>query len=221
MIIYTSGTTGPSQGGGAEPPCHHRRYRRAGAGVAVDARRHPRARSSAVPRARSGAGAARVVAHRKPLRAHRKTHTRGLCRRARHAVLRCADGVVAVVGDLDAALALSSARLLVSGSAPLPVPLFAELARLTGHQAVERYGRYRIADHVEYPGRGGAAAGVGRTTAGRRADPAGRRRRSTDPTRRGNRRAASGSGPDDVRWLPEPARRHRRCIRLRRLVPNR
>ena len=45
-----------------------------------------------------------------------------------------------VVGDLDAALALSSARLLVSGSAPLPVPLFAELARLTGHQAVERYG---------------------------------------------------------------------------------
>ena len=45
-----------------------------------------------------------------------------------------------VVADLDAALALSSARLLVSGSAPLPVPLFSELARLTGHQAVERYG---------------------------------------------------------------------------------
>lgn len=45
-----------------------------------------------------------------------------------------------VVGDLDAALALSSARLLVSGSAPLPVPVFDELARLTGHAPVERYG---------------------------------------------------------------------------------
>ncbi|MBJ7340763.1 acyl-CoA synthetase [Mycolicibacterium sp.] len=45
-----------------------------------------------------------------------------------------------VVGDLDAALALSSARLLVSGSAPLPVPVFDDLVRLTGHAPVERYG---------------------------------------------------------------------------------
>ena len=45
-----------------------------------------------------------------------------------------------VVGDIDAALALSSARLLVSGSAPLPVPVFDRLAELTGHQPVERYG---------------------------------------------------------------------------------
>ena len=45
-----------------------------------------------------------------------------------------------IVGDLDAALALSSARLLVSGSAPLPVPVFDELVRLTGHAPVERYG---------------------------------------------------------------------------------
>ena len=45
-----------------------------------------------------------------------------------------------VVGDLDAALALSSARLLVSGSAPLPVPVFDKLAQLTGHRPVERYG---------------------------------------------------------------------------------
>ena len=36
--------------------------------------------------------------------------------------------------------ALASARLLVSGSAPLPVPVFDKLARLTGHQPVERYG---------------------------------------------------------------------------------
>jgi fatty acid CoA ligase FadD36 len=45
-----------------------------------------------------------------------------------------------VVGDLDAALALAPARLLVSGSAPLPVPVFDELVRLTGHAPVERYG---------------------------------------------------------------------------------
>jgi fatty acid CoA ligase FadD36 len=35
---------------------------------------------------------------------------------------------------------LTAARLLVSGSAPLPVPVFAKLAEVTGHQPVERYG---------------------------------------------------------------------------------
>ncbi|MGH3676827.1 MAG: acyl-CoA synthetase [Mycobacterium sp.] len=45
-----------------------------------------------------------------------------------------------VAADTDAARALSSARLLVSGSAPLPVPVFAGLAELTGHEPVERYG---------------------------------------------------------------------------------
>jgi fatty acid CoA ligase FadD36 len=45
-----------------------------------------------------------------------------------------------VVGDRDAARALSSARLLVSGSAPLPVPVFDGLVGLTGHAPIERYG---------------------------------------------------------------------------------
>ncbi len=45
-----------------------------------------------------------------------------------------------VVADQGLAQALRPARLLVSGSAPLPVPVFDELARLTGHQPVERYG---------------------------------------------------------------------------------
>ena len=45
-----------------------------------------------------------------------------------------------VVEDSAAASALRSARLLVSGSAPLPVPVFERLAELTGHQPVERYG---------------------------------------------------------------------------------
>ncbi|NDU73406.1 AMP-binding protein [Actinomadura sp. DSM 109109] len=42
--------------------------------------------------------------------------------------------------DPSAAEALRGARLLVSGSAPLPVPVFERLAALTGHRPVERYG---------------------------------------------------------------------------------
>ncbi len=38
------------------------------------------------------------------------------------------------------ARALSAARLLVSGSAPLPAPVFTDLISLTGHRPVERYG---------------------------------------------------------------------------------
>jgi fatty acid CoA ligase FadD36 len=45
-----------------------------------------------------------------------------------------------VVGDPSAAEALRAARLLVSGSAALPVPVFDRLAELTGHQPIERYG---------------------------------------------------------------------------------
>ncbi len=45
-----------------------------------------------------------------------------------------------LVADEAAARALGPARLLVSGSAPLPVPVFDRLAELTGHQPVERYG---------------------------------------------------------------------------------
>ena len=45
-----------------------------------------------------------------------------------------------VAGDESAARALRPARLLVSGSAALPVPVFERLAELTGHQPIERYG---------------------------------------------------------------------------------
>ena len=45
-----------------------------------------------------------------------------------------------VVADHEHARALSSARLLVSGSAPLPVPVFERLRELTGQVPVERYG---------------------------------------------------------------------------------
>ena len=45
-----------------------------------------------------------------------------------------------VAADEPAARALAGARLLVSGSAPLPVPVFTRLRELTGHEPVERYG---------------------------------------------------------------------------------
>ncbi|WP_167098872.1 acyl-CoA synthetase [Mycobacterium sp. DL592] len=45
-----------------------------------------------------------------------------------------------VVADPAAAAALAGARLLVSGSAALPVPVFDRLTELTGHAPVERYG---------------------------------------------------------------------------------
>ncbi len=45
-----------------------------------------------------------------------------------------------VVADPESARALRGARLLVSGSAGLPVPVFDGLVALTGHAPVERYG---------------------------------------------------------------------------------
>jgi len=45
-----------------------------------------------------------------------------------------------ICADPVAAEALRPARLLVSGSAPLPVPVFEQLTALTGHRPVERYG---------------------------------------------------------------------------------
>lgn len=45
-----------------------------------------------------------------------------------------------IAADAEAARALSPARLLVSGSAPLPVPVFDRVVELTGHQPLERYG---------------------------------------------------------------------------------
>lgn len=45
-----------------------------------------------------------------------------------------------ICADPSAARSLSSARLLVSGSAPLPLPVFERLFELTGQRPVERYG---------------------------------------------------------------------------------
>jgi fatty acid CoA ligase FadD36 len=45
-----------------------------------------------------------------------------------------------VCADPASARQLRRARLLVSGSAPLPIPVFDRLAEATGHRPVERYG---------------------------------------------------------------------------------
>ncbi|WP_227996538.1 acyl-CoA synthetase [Nocardia australiensis] len=45
-----------------------------------------------------------------------------------------------IAEDAGAARQLADARLLVSGSAPLPVPVFERLRELTGHAPIERYG---------------------------------------------------------------------------------
>jgi fatty acid CoA ligase FadD36 len=45
-----------------------------------------------------------------------------------------------IVEDPTAARELANARLLISGSAPLPVPVFEKLRELTGHEPIERYG---------------------------------------------------------------------------------
>lgn len=45
-----------------------------------------------------------------------------------------------IAADATAAAALRGARLLVSGSAALPTPVFDQLQTTTGHRAVERYG---------------------------------------------------------------------------------
>jgi fatty acid CoA ligase FadD36 len=72
--------------------------------------------------------------------------------------------------DPEAARALAPARLLVSGSAPLPVPVFRRLRELTGHAPVERYGMTETmitlstrADGERRPGWVGLPVGAART----------------------------------------------------------
>ncbi len=45
-----------------------------------------------------------------------------------------------IARDPESAAALRDARLLISGSAPLPAPVFERIRELTGHEIVERYG---------------------------------------------------------------------------------
>ena len=75
-----------------------------------------------------------------------------------------------IAADEAAAKALAPARLLVSGSAPLPVPLFERLRELTGRAPIERYGMTETlitlstrADGERRPGSVGLPVGAVRT----------------------------------------------------------
>jgi fatty acid CoA ligase FadD36 len=65
-----------------------------------------------------------------------------------------------VCQDPAAARALSGARLLVSGSAALPAPVFQRLHALTGHRPVERYGMTETLITVSARAGGPAQAGA-------------------------------------------------------------
>ena len=71
-----------------------------------------------------------------------------------------------VAADPTAARALRGARLLVSGSAGLPAPVFAALAELCGQGPVERYGMTEtlitLAARVDAPRRAGCVGGPSR-----------------------------------------------------------
>ena len=72
-----------------------------------------------------------------------------------------------IAADPTAAQALSSSRLLVSGSAPLPAPVFDRIHRLTGHEIVERYGMTETLITVSARADGARRAGwVGRPVLG-------------------------------------------------------
>lgn len=83
-----------------------------------------------------------------------------------------------ICADAAAARELSAARLLVSGSAPLPVPVFEALRALTGHHPIERYGMSETLITVSSRVNGERRAGwVGQTVRGVRTrlrDDAGR-----------------------------------------------
>jgi fatty acid CoA ligase FadD36 len=69
-----------------------------------------------------------------------------------------------IAGEPDVARALAPARLLVSGSAALPVPVFERLQAHTGHRPVERYGMTEtlitISNRADDPDRRPGVVGV-------------------------------------------------------------
>lgn len=102
--------------------------------------RHPRTRASALPRARTDSRNPRPPPDRQPGDPHRQADA-GKLRKGQGSLYFGVPTVWSrIAEDEEAARALSGARLLVSGSAPLPVPVFEKLRERTGLTPIERYG---------------------------------------------------------------------------------
>ena len=134
LIMYTSGTTGAPKGVRARARVRRGRGRRGRRGLGLDPRRrlvHGLPLFHVHGLVLGVLGALRAGS---PLVHTGKPQPEALCGRRRHPLLRGADRVVTGVrAARGGAGALCRARLLVSGSAALPVPVFERLHALTGH----------------------------------------------------------------------------------------
>ena len=200
-----------AEGRRAQPWRDRRRPRRARRGMGVDRRRHARPRPPAVPRARPDPRRARRAARRI---ASRSTPAGRRPARTRRHGGTLYFGVPTVwsriCAEPSAARELSGARLLVSGSAPLPVPVFEQMAELTGQSPVERYGMTETLITLSTRASGERRAGyVGTPIEGVETRLVGDDG-DADPARRRVDRRAPSARLDALLQLSRPARGDRR-----------
>ena len=116
--------------------------------LGVDRRGRPHPRPAALPRPRARARPVRPAAPRRRAAPPRPLRRRAAAARAAATARRCCSasrpcttGSAARPSTTPRSpTACKQARLLVSGSAPLPAPEFTRIEQLTGQQIVERYG---------------------------------------------------------------------------------